>query len=104
MAIPFPPKASGGLLSEKGDDSVVEVRHDVTLHPETVQKAEILVKERRKSRRKPKKSEPEVKRRYTKKPKTVHPQVWKKALELSGNQPKRIIVQSDTEVLVVNRE
>lgn len=83
------------------------VRDGVTIHPETVAKAEKIAKEtaaaRRKAKQKPKQPEPVVVRRYTKRPKSLHPKVWNTALRLSKNNPKRIKVLSDTEVVVENR-
>lgn len=83
----------------------MEVRSSVILHPETVQKAEKLAKETRARRRKPPKpSDPQVTRRYTKKPKSVDPRIWETALRLSGNHPRRIRVVSSSEVVVQNHE
>lgn len=79
-----------------------KVRDTVTLHPETVQKGEKLAKEARARKRKPKESEPQIEKRYKKRPPNVYPGVWAVARTLAGADPKRMIVESDGSVLVVN--
>ena len=81
-----------------------QIRTEVTLHPETVAKAEQVVKARKKAQRKPKPAAPEVKRRYVKKPVWLDQRVWNEALKVSGNKPKRIVPLSPTAVIVANHE
>lgn len=87
---------------------MTEVRKDVTLHPETVAKAETLAKEATKKRRaakakaKAKTPEPAVIRRYRKRPPWMNVEVWNTALKLAGGNHKRVILNSPTEALVEN--
>lgn len=76
---------------------MTEVRDAVTLHPETVTKAETLAKESQAKRRKP----PSRRKNPVSKTK-VHPEVWQKALALAGKDRSRLVVESPTSVLVRN--
>jgi len=98
---PLYPESPGRAL-EKGD-RMSEVRHSVTLHPETVSKGESLARERRERSRVPRDPEPEVTRRYRKRPPWMNPLVWNEAVRLAGGDTKRVILNSPTEALVVNR-
>lgn len=71
----------------------------MTIHPETVAKAESLAK--KSSKRLPK-VEPEVTRRYLKKPDFLNAMAWEEGLRRADGNPRRIVVESSTCVLVVN--
>ena len=71
------------------------IRETVTLHPETVEKGERVAEEVARAKRKPRSPKSPVKK--TK----VHPLVWKQARKLAGPH-KKIVVESETSVLVVN--
>lgn len=70
----------------------MRVRDVVTLHPETVTNHERLARPRKRPRR----------RRNPVTTITVNPKVWRKALQLSDGNPRRIVIESETSVLVKN--
>lgn len=80
-----------------------QVRDRVILHPETVEKAEKLAKDSKPRKRKGKDSEPPVTKRYAKRPPWVEPSVWSAAMRLADEDYKRLVVESATSILVVNR-
>lgn len=81
-----------------------QVRTRVTMHPETITNAETIIKDIRRSKRIPKEPEPEVKRRYKKRPPWLNGMVWNTALRLANGNYRRLNVLSDTEIRVENHE
>lgn len=79
---------------------MVSVRDVVTLHPETVAKAEKKVK---KPQRKAKKEVPEIRRHFKKRPESVPQALWAVALTLAEGDPKRMKIESDYSILVTNK-
>lgn len=77
------------------ETKVVQVRDVAILHPETVTKAEDIIKERKAAKRKPR-----TKTDLSKI--TVMPEIWQKAMELAQGDTTRIKVESETSVLVKN--
>lgn len=75
-----------------------EVQDVIVLHPETVENAENLVKERKARERRPRRPRSETPVESVR----VHPLVWAKARELAGEDNRRIVVESTTSVLVRN--
>lgn len=75
------------------------MRERVTLHPETVQKAAELATERKRRRKKQKVDSPSSSRVQRKK---VDPRVWKRAVKIANGNTKRLVVESETSVLIRN--
>lgn len=78
---------------------MVAVRDTLRLHPESVAKAEKVKKPQRKA----KKEQPEIRRHFKKRPESVPQALWAVAYSLAEGNPKRMKVESDRSILVINK-